>query len=143
MKLKLKINTLDGKWHDRDEILIHACFQCLVDFIEKEKPDTHINWDSDKEHKHAWKELTSLYKWWKEIRPTRKDPIYDENIKSPEWEFEAIPNSTYSRLKPYNKKKYKAWDKACEESRRLDVEWNKEDTNNLIRLIKIRRYMWT
>lgn len=33
---RLKIKTLRGGWHDRDQIMLHACFQILVDFVEKE-----------------------------------------------------------------------------------------------------------
>lgn len=62
----LKIQTLDKQWHDRDEILLHAAFQVLVDFIESEQPDRTIDWNADELHKGAWKEIKSLYKWWKE-----------------------------------------------------------------------------
>ena len=34
----LKINTLNKCWCDRDDLLLHAAFQILVDFVEKEKP---------------------------------------------------------------------------------------------------------
>jgi hypothetical protein len=34
----LKIETLDKGWQDRDEILLHAAFQVLVDFVEREHP---------------------------------------------------------------------------------------------------------
>lgn len=37
--VKLKINSLrGGRWHDRNEILLHAAFQLLVDYVEKEQP---------------------------------------------------------------------------------------------------------
>lgn len=35
----LKIHTLDKGWCDKDYIMLHAAFQILVDFVEKEKPD--------------------------------------------------------------------------------------------------------
>ena len=34
----LKIHTLEKGWCDRDEIMLHAVFQILVDFMEQEKP---------------------------------------------------------------------------------------------------------
>jgi len=39
----LKIHSLPSakEWVDRDEIMLHACFQILVDFIDKEHGDTH------------------------------------------------------------------------------------------------------
>jgi hypothetical protein len=60
----LKIHSLQSGWCDKDEILLHACFQCLVDFIEKE-PLHSTDWNSDNAHKFARKEMNTLYKWWK------------------------------------------------------------------------------
>lgn len=34
----IKIKQLDRHWCDRDEVLFHAMFQVLCDFVEKEKP---------------------------------------------------------------------------------------------------------
>ena len=33
----VRIKTLPGGWTDRTEILLHASFQVLVDFVEKEE----------------------------------------------------------------------------------------------------------
>lgn len=58
----LKINSLppSKQWVDRDELMLHACFQILEDFIEKEKGDTHCNYET---HKQFVDELRFLYKW--------------------------------------------------------------------------------
>src|ERR1035437_1890844 len=76
----LKISTLsptfedhktkgpEPAWYDPDTLLLHASFQILIDFIEKEKPEKHINWNSDEMHKNAWKEIKTLYKYWKKDR---------------------------------------------------------------------------
>ena len=44
---RLKITTLDKGWHDKDEVLLHAAFQLLADFVEKEQPEKIVDWDSD------------------------------------------------------------------------------------------------
>lgn len=61
----LKINSLpsDKDWIDRDEIMLHACFQILEDCIEKEHLDTHLNYET---HKKLVDEVRFLSKWWKE-----------------------------------------------------------------------------
>ena len=42
----LKIESLDKGWCDKDHVLLHACFQLLTDFVEKEMPKyPHINWN--------------------------------------------------------------------------------------------------
>ena len=97
----LKIHTLEKGWCDKDEILLHAAFQLLVDFIEQEKPDKIVDWHADEIHEKAWKEIKSLYSWWKEERPVRKNPLDDKRIKHPPLKFEKIPGSDLSRrIKP-------------------------------------------
>ncbi|MBF0548584.1 MAG: hypothetical protein HQM08_29405 [Candidatus Riflebacteria bacterium] len=49
MKL-LKIYSLEKGWCDKDEVLLHAAFQLLADFMEKEKPGQIIDWNSDPLH---------------------------------------------------------------------------------------------
>jgi hypothetical protein len=138
----LKIQSLEaGKYLDRDEVLLHVAFQVLVDFIEKEDPDKIIDWNAQEHDKHAWSEMQSLYKWWKEERPARVDPILDDKIEAPPFKFETREDGC-SVWNP-EKEKYAEFWKACEESSRLEQIWIEEDQKNLHRLIDIRRYMWT
>lgn len=71
----LKINSLpsvkEAPWQDRDYILFHACFQILVDFVEKE--DGLKLWCDNK----AVPTLRGLYDWWKNIEP-EYDLVCDE-----------------------------------------------------------------
>lgn len=81
----VKCRRLGPTWCDRDHLLVHAVFQILTDFIDKEKP-----WQfeaSDKEIIDAysgdgfgdmtyastelanWTELKRLYFWWKGFDP--------------------------------------------------------------------------
>ena len=70
----LKINSLPPAkiWIDRDEIMLHACFQILEDCVEKEHVDIHCNY---KAHKKFVDEVRFLYKWWKK----RKNEEYTDN----------------------------------------------------------------
>jgi hypothetical protein len=43
----LKVHTLEKGWFEKDNLLIHAAFQILVDFVENEKPDQILDWNSD------------------------------------------------------------------------------------------------
>lgn len=69
----LKIESLpscsERTWIDRDEIMLHACFQILEDCIEKEEVDEHCNY---KAHKLFVDEVRCLYKWWK-LRKEKDD----------------------------------------------------------------------
>lgn len=142
MKL-LKITTLDKGWHDRDEILLHAAFQVLVDFVEREHPDRTIDWNADEMHKHAWKEIKSLCKWWKETRPARRSPLDDKKLAVPPLKFIKIPGSDLEQMVEPDKKKYAEYYRALKKLSRLEQKWYEEDQRNLHRLIEIRGHLWT
>lgn len=67
----LKISALKkgSEWCDKDRVMLYVCFQLLVDFIEKEKPQKIVDYDYDAYHRKQWKELQILYKYWKVDRP--------------------------------------------------------------------------
>lgn len=139
----LKIHTLEKGWHDKDEMLLHAAFQLLVDYVEQEKPGEIIDWQADQLHRDAWREIQSLYRWWKKQRPARKSPRDDKRIKVPPLEFEEIPGTDLSRLIEPDKKKYAKYYQALEKHWKLEKEWEEEDQENLHRLIEIRGFLWT
>lgn len=88
----LQIKTLPNKqetsWIDRDTILLHAAFQTLVDFVDKEKPyemalfpscawynkpvpddeKQHVPVEESEKQIAEWKRLFALYHWWKDVR---------------------------------------------------------------------------
>ena len=142
MKL-LKIRSLDKGWHDRDHVLLHGAFQILTDFIECEHPDRIIDWSRDKSHKSAWKEIRSLYKWWKKTRPSRKSPLDNKKLPRPPLKFKHIHASRLSeRIEP-DAKKHSKYFKALKQDMRLEKKWHEEDQKNLRRLIEIRPFLWT
>ena len=56
---RLKIATLDKGWHDKDDLLLHAAFQLLADFVEQEHPEKIVDWNANELHKSAWDEITA------------------------------------------------------------------------------------
>lgn len=74
----VRCKKLSPTWHDRDHLMLHAAFQCLVDFIEREEPwyfkasDEEIReaWkdfaERGEEEIAAWRELRELYAWWED-----------------------------------------------------------------------------
>lgn len=70
----LKINSLksvkEQPWCDKDMIMLHACFQLLVDWVEQEDGLNHCNYES---HKESVDILTELYCWWKSIEDYDSD----------------------------------------------------------------------
>ena len=139
----LKINTLDKGWCDKDHVMLHASFQLLVDFVEKERPDQIVDWDSEPEHKKAWKEIRALYKWWTQTRPIRTSPLDEKGLKKPPMRWKKVPGSDSRQLPDYDKKKYPEYEKALKKHWRLEKKWEEEDQKNLHRLVEIRGFLWT
>jgi len=139
----LKIHTLEKGWCDKDHVLLHAVFQLLVDFVEQEKPDQIVDWNSDPAHKQAWKEIRSLYRWWTQSRPTRKSPLDEKSLKKPPMRWKKIDETENRQLVGYDKKKYAAYDAALKKHWRLEKKWDEEDQRNLHRMIEVRQFLWT
>lgn len=136
----LKIHSLaKGQWYDRDTVLLHAAFQILVDFMEQERPGEITNWEHDPLHSNAWRELTQLYRWWKEERPSRRDPL-DDVPHPPDEEY--IFTEDRQLIFP-DRAKYPEYYAAMSKSTDLEVEWLEEDQRQLRRLIEVRPFMWT
>ncbi len=64
---KLKIKSLKHwAWADKDTVILHACFQLLTDFVEKENIDMHpYQWTHNEIVRKRRAEIDDLYKWWK------------------------------------------------------------------------------
>lgn len=96
----LKIESLPNGWRDKDDVILHACFQLLKDFVEQEKEIIEqIDWKHTEETKKAKEEIDFLYNWW------------------------------LGRVK--------------EDILTLEEKQYLEDNGMLIRLIKIRKHLWS
>ena len=61
---RLKIESLSKDWCDKDVVILHACFQILRDFVEKEDWLGFVDWEHTDETKKAKAEIQFLYDWW-------------------------------------------------------------------------------
>ncbi len=139
----LKIHTLKSGWCDRDEILLHADFQILVDFVEREHPATVADWNHDAIHRRAWREISSLYRWWKKQRPARKSPLDNKKLKMMPFKLRKMLETNLSELVQPSREKYALYYRALRRDSELQKKWFKEDQRNLHRLIDIREFLWT
>lgn len=95
--------------------------------------------EENKDQVKTAKEIAALYDWWKNDRPKRKDPYEDYHN---EYSSQMIANFDENGnfvLKPISRKQAAALRKAYKEEERQ----HKEDEKMLIRLMKIRRCLWT
>lgn len=126
----LKIFGLNRKYCDPVELILQANFQILVDFVEKEKPEEVVNWDSDPEHAKARDTFKGLYYWWTKGRPAAKklhSDLLHNAFKRTKKTFPLIVSCKASL------------EKADTLERVLDAM----DQKQLHRLIDIRGFLWT
>ena len=72
---KLIIDSLPEEWRDKDSVLLHACFQLLKDFVEKEDVGGSRNdWCSSERRIAAKAEIDELYTWWESY--PKKDHVF-------------------------------------------------------------------
>ena len=123
--------TIDDSWYGGDEESIAAA---------KEKGE----YGGPTHQAKAAKEQFELYNWWKNIRPNRPDPMdasgytayFDRLRKDGNDDFFSFLNtkSEEDRIEQQN----------CSElCSQIEEAYEREDEEMLIRLIKIRRSLWT
>lgn len=97
-------------------MLLHAAFQILTDFVDREHPFDHFD-VMRSQNKDDWEEILRLYAWWTVERPAREDPFAGPTIK-------------------FTKAKLKSAGEA-------DDRHEDEDQEMLVRLILVRKMLWT
>lgn len=119
-----KFHRLDPGWHDVDYKMLHACFDFLVEFVEKED---------------GLKTLMHQYQY------CERDGVF--HIEDSEG---ALDQEGYELAKHiYNEvRELYDWWKNTSEAELNDLEFHPDKdndfcTNQLLRLIKVRRYLWT
>lgn len=164
----LKTGLAPGSYHELDERMMHGLFNELREFVESELahmqswgenekkyvfkkgrcPEAgvdHLVWASGLKHDEpfvgkkdplrgkptpqakAAAKMLELYRWWTEVRPNRPDP-HDASGWSEHWE---------------KKGNDKAKNAAAKRLQEIEDEYDAEDERMLVRLIKIRKSLWT
>lgn len=86
----------------------------------------------------AAREIAILYDWWINKRPSRK------RIKIPHYTDQGLGDlSVLDEDFDKDAEDYKQSKDAMDAQAKLDIEWDEEDNEMLIRLIKIRHDLWT
>lgn len=85
-------------------------------------------------------EILDLYVWWKFIRPLRQDPM-DESGYTAYFERNRLEDGgVWEMIEKDDKDEWKKYSDKCHE---LEEAQYKEDEDMMIRLIKVRRSLWT
>ncbi len=125
-------------WMDSDTKILYGMMSILVDFVEKEKPLERVDWDTEIEHQNAKNEFMTIYEWWKNY-PNREKEI--DNALS-KWYNESIPERCKNILN-LDIKNTTLSKQLMDHLNILEEQLANEEQEMLIRLIKIRKYLWT
>ena len=116
-------------------------FNNLTKAQKRELGLQYLNWEIEndeeffpKQQKVSAKEVKELYLWWTETRPSRIDP-YDKY----EEELDKLRRPLGTMLEKDKKKLNNLYKNIG----KLEDQYEKEDDTMLIRLMKVRRNLWT
>lgn len=139
----IKPKTLQPGYCDERELLLHASFGILCDFVERElDQDTCIvNWEADEHHLNAWKEMNAIRDWWIKYQ-TKEDTLPDYPSKP-----KTDGDDEEGYLDILDREEGTDFDIECKrvsnEIFSTEDRWETEAEEMLIRLAKIRVYLWT
>lgn len=125
---------LEPGYYDPMTRILHATMNEVKEFVEGTK-DT-ICWDCGDAHEDAWKELQIVYEWWTNKYPNRDDTLED------------LPDVDFAKVIGRNSEQHEndpdviEWRRVAENHRKAEEEWAKEEEEMLIRVIKIRNFLW-
>lgn len=150
-----KLTTLKPGYYDTDILMLHFMFEQFALFMEHQlSGKSWTRWEYTKddfpftddpteaqaladERNAIWAEMQDLYKWWTEDYPTREQSLPKYPDLPEEWGCMAPLNEDYE-----NTPEMEEWKKVSKIHSEAESKWAEDEQNNLIRLIKIRKYLW-
>ena len=121
-------NGMDYGWEEVDTRMMHACFRLLVDYVEKQKPFDILSFDEDDSTRSLKKDILDLYGWWTVTRAKEHAKLAEAWDKVPPYDFGQ------GSWKPRPEAK---------EALALQKELDDKDDEMLMKLVTIRRSLWT
>ena len=144
----IKSRYLPHTWRDKDEILEMTAFEILQRFIEDES--YLVKWDDvscklDGNTVNVMEEWQKILAWFDRYRSFEgNEPIH--HAKPPQIKFQKIDdtcNISTMRFIFEDDNHKEEWHKAIEEQQEFEERITNEMTENLIKIVKLRKYMWS
>lgn len=132
----LKPRSLKPGYYDSDTRILHACMDELSEFVEWNERNDWIDWGGDDKHKIAWTEMKTIYRWWNKDRAKMEEEA-DRAIRK--WHDVYTKEGGFDRTKNLSKRA----NRLSDEHQRLEDLIVATDEDMLVRLMKIRRFLWT
>lgn len=148
-----KIHYLDtklarGTYYDLDTRILYGVFESFVDFIECEKAWMNVAFDDEK-RKHFPSNGRSPndgieHLLWEINLPNQEETFEGESkMNQSQAEFAKEQYELYNWWKNVRPTRIDPWEEKNEDPLEIELSYTNEDTEMLIRLIKIRNSLWT
>lgn len=155
-------NLKIGGWYDCDTRIVKGLFALLIEFVEQEKANmqrwshsgeepktnredgmTYLDWEislgeESKSQAASAEEIKEIYLWVKDVRPNRPDP---DDVTG--WSDHCANRGDNLFLEEKTEEDKNKVKKILADLHALEQKYKDEDTEMLIRIIKIRESMWT
>ncbi len=109
----------------------------------------YLEWETNLGEDSPWQaekaqEIINMYDWWKNIRPNRPDS-YDESGLTAYYEEQDADKdvSAWSLFGKKTDEERDAWKELSDRENEIEKKYEDEDTMMLMKLIEIRRGLWT
>jgi len=136
----IRIKSLPPTWCDKSELIRESLFQLIVDFVDKEEPFLHIDWDSDDGHKSAQNCIIQSYKWVTKVRP---ELIEKSSKMLHEWGEKSNENAKEQGVSWFEHISTPETDEMIKVYHALEEKIEMTDDKILTNIIKYRGYLWT
>jgi hypothetical protein len=133
-----------GQWRDADTRMLHACMNLLVEFVEKEEGLENLRSSCDPE---SYKEKDHDIRYDIDTRKMIEESYIDDAEKNREilaiyeWWQEYLNNE--SEFRSGFKRNSKLSDNGKDILLNRVIKFESEEEGMLIRLMKVRGYLWT
>ena len=139
---KYRILRWFGRWRCPQAAVDHLKWEMTLDVPDPNDP----HWQSNPYQAEKAREKMALYTWWKHVRPTRGEAWEVSGFQAFWDKMEAKYGHDWLGLGSTSKMtaaEHRTYDKLQEDKEKLEEDWYQEDNEMMIRLIKIRRDLWT
>ena len=125
-------------------LILFANMNILKSYVEHEAH--YIDWKSDDPHDNAGSEMQEIYQWWMKGRKEEHDAYEAQLTKAYGFEectvLEPIKDSTSMAMR-FTRRGDPDWEADCNKCNEMNEALEQKDEEMLIRLIKIRGYLWS
>jgi len=135
----IKTGLENGRWWDTDSRMLYGLMSLLIEYIEKEKAFERIEWNSDEYHKKAYEEMVAIRDWWLNYDNRQKE-ISDALTV---WHDAKFTSGEDDWIEDINREDTLEQKALSDKLHGLEGGLLQEEEEMMIRLIKIRGFLWT